>query len=148
MSEVLFYHLERQPLEQVLPQLIEKTLDRGWRAVIEAGSDERVEALSAVLWTWREESFLAHGTPRDGEAALQPVWICCNGETPNNATVRFCVDGAAVDDASAFDRVIYMFNGHDPQAVEHARERWKHHKQTDDVTYWQQNETGRWEKKA
>src|SRR5690349_11599483 len=35
MTDILFYHLERQPLDRVLPQLLERTLERGWRAVIE-----------------------------------------------------------------------------------------------------------------
>ncbi|KFL26848.1 DNA polymerase III subunit chi, partial [Devosia sp. 17-2-E-8] len=31
MPDVLFYHLENQPLEKVLPLLLEKTVERGWR---------------------------------------------------------------------------------------------------------------------
>jgi len=61
MPDVLFYHLENQPLERVLPILLEKTLERGWRAVIEVGSSQRAEALDTALWTFRDDSFLAHG---------------------------------------------------------------------------------------
>ena len=35
MTEILFYHLQHQPLERVLPTLLEKTLERGWRAVVQ-----------------------------------------------------------------------------------------------------------------
>ena len=31
--EVWFYHLEQTGLEQALPELLEKTLQRGWRAI-------------------------------------------------------------------------------------------------------------------
>ena len=51
MPDVLFYHLENQPLERVLPILLEKTLERRWRAVIEVGSSQWAEASDTALWT-------------------------------------------------------------------------------------------------
>ena len=96
MVEVLFYQLDRRPLEAVLPQLLERTLERGWRACVQAGSEERVEALSSALWTWREEAFLPHGTARDGHGELQPIWLTAGDDNPNGASVRFLVDGAAI----------------------------------------------------
>src|SRR5689334_20616336 len=93
MADILFYHLEHQPLEKVLPQLLERTLERGWRAVIETDSEERVEALSTLLWTYADEAFLPHGTARDGEAGDQPVWITASDENPNGASVRFFIGG-------------------------------------------------------
>ena len=125
MAEVLFYHLERQPLERVLPQLISKTLERGWRAVVQAGSEERVEAISMALWVTGEESFLPHGTARDGNADLQPVWITHTDETPNGATVRFLVDRARPGDVSGLDRIVYLFDGKDAEALAEARSTWK-----------------------
>lgn len=151
MSEVLFYHLERQTLEQVLPLLLEKTLERGWRAVVQADSPERVEALSASLWTWRDDAFLPHGEARDGHAENQPIWLCADDETPNAANIRFCVDGATAQKIDDFDRVIYLFDGNNAAAVEHARAQWKALKDSPhDITYWRQNpeNNGRWEKVA
>ncbi len=94
MTEILFYHLKGQTPEQVLPALLQKSLERGWRVVVQASSDERVEALDAHLWTWRDDSFLPHGTWRDAEAAEQPIVLTAGDENPNGATVRFLVDGA------------------------------------------------------
>jgi len=149
MTEVLFYHLELQPLERVLPALVERTLERGWRAVVQAGSDERVEALDTLLWTYREESFLPHGTRRDGNSAEQPVYLTTNEENPNKAGVRFMVDGAETAELSGYDRVVYLFDGRDETAVAKAREQWKAAKGAGcTVTYWQQSSEGRWEKKA
>ena len=149
MTEVLFYHLEQRPLEQVLPILLEKTLERGWRAVVQTGSEERSEALSNVLWTWRDEGFLPHGTTRDGNPEHQPVWLTENDESPNGATVRFYVDGAVLGDVSGLERAVYMFDGRDEQAVERARNEWKQITASDnEATYWQQDESGRWQKKA
>ena len=149
MTEILFYHLEHQPLERVLPSLVERTLERGWRAVVQAGSEERVDALVTVLWTYREESFLPHGTKRDGNAALQPVFLTTEEDNPNGAKVRFLVDGADTRDLGAYDRIVYLFDGRDTSAVAQAREQWKAAKAAGcEVTYWQQSAEGRWEKRG
>jgi DNA polymerase-3 subunit chi len=149
MTEALFYHLEHQPLERVLPTLVERTLARGWRAVVQAGSEERVEALDTLLWTYREESFLPHGTRRDGNPAMQPVFLTTDEDNPNGAAVRFLVDGAEMQDLSGYERVVYLFDGADAAAVARAREQWAAAKAAGcEVTYWQQSAEGRWEKKA
>jgi DNA polymerase-3 subunit chi len=149
MTEVLFYHLEQQPLERVLPSLVERTLARGWRAVVQAGSEERVAALDALLWTYDDASFLPHGTQRDGNPAAQPVYLTAGEGNPNGATVRFLVDGADIADLAGYQRIVYLFDGHDAEAVARAREQWKAAKTAGcDATYWQQSPEGRWEKKA
>src|SRR5437764_15473618 len=93
MTEILFYHLQRQPLERVLPQLLEKSLERGWRVIVQASSDERIEALDAHLWTYRDDNFLAHGTYREAYAAVQPVLLTVHDHNRYGATVRFLIDG-------------------------------------------------------
>jgi len=149
MTEVLFYHLEHQPLERVLPSLVERTLARGWRAVVQAGSEERVEALDTLLWTFAEDSFLPHGTKRDGNAPQQPVYLTTEDTNPNGATVRFLVDGAEAAEHTGYDRIVYLFDGHDAGAVTRAREQWKAAREAGcEVTYWQQSPEGRWEKRA
>jgi DNA polymerase III subunit chi len=149
VPEVLFYHLERQPLERVLPQLISKTLERGWRAVVQAGSEERVEAISMALWVTGEESFLPHGTARDGNADLQPVWITHTDETPNGATVRFLVDRARPGDVSGLKRIVYLFDGKDTEALTEARSAWKASQAAGHaVTYWREDAQGRWQKQG
>lgn len=148
-TEVLFYHLERQTLEKVLPGLVERTLERGWRAVIQAGSTERLASIDTLLWTYKEDSFLAHGTRAEGHAEHQPVFLTTGDENPNGAGVRFLIDGASASDVKGYTRVVCIFDGHDPAAVEGARSQWKAAvAQGAAVTYWQQTEAGRWEKKA
>ncbi len=149
MTEVLFYHLERQPLERVLPALLEKCLERGWRTVVQAGSVERRDALDAHLWTYADDAFLPHGTDRDGPGDLQPVFLTDGHDTPNGATVRFLVDGAEPGDFAPFERVVYLFDGGDQEALAEARLRWKQAKtEGHAVTYWKQSSSGRWEKAA
>jgi DNA polymerase-3 subunit chi len=147
--EALFYHLEHQPLDQVLPALVERTLERGWRAVIQAGSKQRVEALDSLLWTYRADGFLPHGTVADGHAARQPIFLTEGDDAPNQANVRFLVDGAAPAAFTGHARYVFLFDGRDPDAVQGARLQWKAARAAGcATTYWQQSADGRWEKKA
>jgi DNA polymerase-3 subunit chi len=149
MTEVHFYHLQRQPLEKALPQLIEKCLERKWNCVVQAASDERVEALDALLWTYRDDGFMPHGTDREPDAAEMPVVLTTKDVNPNKAQVRFLVDGATADDLSIYERAIYLFDGNDPDAVDAARDNWKEAQGEGFQTiYWQQDADGRWQKKS
>ena len=148
MTEILFYHLETQPLERVLPVLIEKSLDRGWSVVVEAGSEERAEAIDAVLWTYKDDSFLPHALAGGDADHLQPVLITTRPHNPNDAEIRFYVDRAVPQAAEGYQRVVYLFSGHDPDAVTEARQAWKALKPSHELTYWQQDQSGRWQKKA
>lgn len=146
---MFFYHLERQPLQTVLPKLLAASLERGWRVVVQAGSEERVEALAAHLWAFDDESFLPHGTKSDGFADLQPIWLTAIDENLNAAAVRVYVDGAPVGDIEGLQRAIIVFDGNDADAVEAARAGWKRFKgEGREVTYWQQDENGRWQNRA
>ena len=150
MTEILFYHLQHQPLERVLPTLLEKSLERGWRVVVQTASEERAEALDAHLWTFRDDSFLPHGTWREGEAREQPILLTLHDDNPNGARVRFLIDGAPLPaDVAAYERIVLIFNGEDPDAVDAARARWSEATQNGfAVTYWQPDERGRWQRKA
>lgn len=150
MTEILFYHLQGQRLEGVLPALLEKTLERGWRAVVQGSSEERVEALDAHLWTYRDDSFLPHGTWREPEAAQQPVLLTLTESNPNAANVRFLIDGAAMPaDPENYERIVLLFDGEDDDAVAAARAQWSAAKQQGlAATYWQPDARGRWVKQA
>ena len=148
MTEILFYHLESQPLERVIPVLLEKTLERGWRAVVEVGSTERAEALDAHLWTYRDDSFLAHGLAGEDTDPFQPILITTANDNPNGAAVRFFIDRAVPQTADGYQRIVYMFSGHDPDAVSEARIAWRNLLPGNTLTYWQQEPDGRWVKKA
>ena len=153
MTEVLFYHLQTRTLEQALPQLLEKCVERGWRTVVQTGTPERRDALDAHLWTFSEESFIPHGTPRDGDPADLAVLLTADPAEPGSAdppfTVRFLVDRAVAPDLAGLARAVFVFDGNDPDAVMEARANWKSVRAAGlDATYWVQDERGRWIKKA
>jgi len=149
MTEIGFYHLQRSSLEQALPKLLEKVLEAGKRAVVVARSDERIEQLNGVLWTYRPDSFVPHGSARDGNAEKQPVWLATEPENPNDAGVLILTDGATADDFNGFERCLEMFDGNDDEAVAAARQRWSAYRSAGhEVVYYQQTEGGGWEKKA
>jgi DNA polymerase-3 subunit chi len=150
MTEVLFYHLQRTSLESALPQLLEKSLERGWRVIVQAATDERIEALDAHLWTYTEDSFLPHGTIREASPSTQPILLTTSDHNPNGATVRFLIEGAAMPaDAASYQRIVLLFDGEDDDAVAAARVQWGESKANGfEVTYWQTDERGRWQKQA
>lgn len=147
MAELWFYHLERSELSRALAPLLEKSLQRGWRALVRGGSPERLDELDAVLWTYREDSFLPHA--REGDPKRQPVWLTSEGGNPNGAQVLFLLDGAEPGDLSGFERACLMFDGRDEAALESARSRWKQAKADGIVaSYWRESAGGKWEKQA
>ena len=149
MTQIGFYHLTLSPLEQALPRLLDKALAAGYRAVVLAGSAERVEALNDRLWTYEPDSWLPHGSSKDGDAALQPIWLTATDENPNGATILVMCDGARSDSVAGFSRCLDLFDGNDDEAVQAARERWKLRKaEGHDLVYYQQTERGGWEEKA
>ena len=150
MTEVLFYHLQGMTLESVLPSLIEKSIERGWKVAIQSGSEERADALDAQLWTYRNDSFLPHGTWRESNAGEQPVLITIDDRNSNQASVRFLIDGAGMPlDAETYARLVMIFDGADDEAVAAARANWTACKENGfDATYWQADEQGRWQRRT
>jgi DNA polymerase-3 subunit chi len=145
MSEVLFYHLEAGALEEVLPDLLARSVERGWQAVVQAGSEERVRDLDAHLWTYEDASFLAHGSGADPFASEQPIWLTTGEDNPNRASVRFLVDGAATETFDGYERVVFVFGG--PDAREGVRAAWRRAREGGHaVAYWRQDARGRWAK--
>jgi len=150
MTEVLFYHLQRQPLEAVLPMLLEKSLERGWRCAVQTASEERLIALDDHLWTYSDDGFLPHGSDREPHVGDQPVVLTTSEGNPNGATVRFLVEGVALPpDLASYQRLVILFDGNDEEALAIARDQWRAVKQAGhEATYWQQDARGRWERKA
>jgi len=151
MAELWFYHLERSEIEQALGPLLEKCLQRGWRALVRGGIAERLEALDSSLWSYRDEGFLPHGL--DGaagvDASRQPVLLTAQGGNPNGAQVLFLIDGAEPGDISTFERACLVFDGRDEAALVSARSRWKEAKENGIVaSYWRESAAGKWEKQA
>lgn len=147
--EVWFYQLERAGLEAVLPPLLEKTIERGWRALVRTTSQERVAALDDALWSFRDDSFLAHGRADHADAELQPILLSDRAGAPNRPDALFLIDGAEPGEIGAFSRVVLLFDGGDEGAVASARAFWSACKGSGlSTAYWQQGADGRWEKKA
>ncbi len=153
MTEFRFYHLERRRIDQALPAILEEALAHGLRAVVQASSAERVEALNERLWTYSDESFLPHGEAGDGEPEAQPVYLTSGEENPNGAKLRVLlagVDAAPYADAAmgaAYERVILLFDGRDEEMLSQARRQWTLLKAAGAApSYLREGEDGGWEK--
>jgi DNA polymerase-3 subunit chi len=149
VTEVGFYHLLDQRLEDALAALLEKAYERGMRSVVLTGSEARAETLAGHLWRYSRDGFLPHGTRADGRADEQPIFITEAEENPNGATALFLVEGGPLDFVDRFERCFDLFDGRDDEAVAAARERWKAAKAAGHkLTYWRRQEGGGWKKEA
>jgi DNA polymerase III subunit chi len=149
MTDISFYHLTSTSLDQALPKLLEKALQGGFRAVVRVASETEAERVNGLLWTYNPDTFLPHGTARDGHSALQPIFITAAEDNPNHATLLVITDAVQLESAEAFERVLDIFNGADEQEVDKARARWKHYaSQEHTVSYIKQNASGGWEKQS
>ncbi len=147
--EVWFYHLERSGLDQVLPELLDKTLKRGWKAIVRTPDSARIEHLDSWLWSYRDDAFLAHGRADEPMADRQPVLLTTGQDNPNGAQALFLVDGAEPGDMEGYARCLVLFDGRDEAAVALARRRWSAFKtQALPVSYWRQGAERGWEKQA
>lgn len=146
--EIWFYHLERSTLDQVLPELLDRTLKRGWRAQVRVADPNRLEDIDERLWTWRDESFLAHGRADAAHAARQPILLVQAAETPpaenpNGSQTLFIVDDAEIGERKGWTRCFIIFDGQDDRALAGARERWRTLKAAGaDLAYWKQTDEG------
>ncbi len=148
MTEIGFYHLTRTALTAALPPLLGRTIAAGERAVVLCRTEETVAALDEALWTCPQPDWLPHGTARDGDADLQPVWLTTEDAAPNGARFLFLVEGAESARLDDFARAFDLFDGNDPAAVAAARTRWSSAKAAGHtLTYWQQGERN-WERRS
>ena len=147
--EFWFYHLESQPLQTVLPILLEKTLSRGWRACVRFSTPERLESIDSVLWTYRDDAFLPHGTVRDGKAERQPILLTLDETNPNAADALFLLEAATEGKPRRFRRIMRLFDGADEEAKSLARAEWREARSDGfEVSYWRQDSGGAWKKSA
>ncbi len=149
MARIDFYHLQKWPLERALPELLERVLAAGMKAVVTTGSPERAKDLDSLLWMYTDESWLPHASAGNGAPEDQPVWITDAAENPNGADVLVVTEGADFLDPSGFSRCLDIFDGAVADDVEAARRRWaKLRDAGHDLSYWQQDSSGRWTQKA
>jgi DNA polymerase-3 subunit chi len=150
LAEVLFYQLSASTLEASLPDMLERSLERGWRVVLRCGSEAGMAGLDAMLWTYRDEAFLPHGTKAAGDAAMQPVYLTLGDENPNGANVLMLVDGgrATLAEMAGYARTCLIFDGRDERAVAAARADWRAVRGAAlPAKFWAQD-GGRWVQKA
>ena len=149
MTTIQFYHLTTTPLERALPKLLEKAYGSGLRTLLVADSEDYVEHLNQLLWTYDADSFLPHGSVKDGNAEQQLILISTAIEPANGAKLLMLTNGATPEKPDDFERIIDIFDGNDTSAVEKARTRWKSYKNSGcEIAYLKQTESGGWEKRA
>jgi DNA polymerase-3 subunit chi len=147
--QIQFYHLTTTPLERALPKLVEKAYGAGYRVQLVLESEERVDYINQLLWTYDPNQFLPHGSARDAAPARQPIFLATTPDAPNNANILFVTEGTPAPPDAGYERVIDLFDGSNEDTVARARARWKTYKDGGyEISYFKQNDKGGWEKAA
>jgi DNA polymerase-3 subunit chi len=149
MTEIRFYHLQKQSLDRVLPQILEKAFGFNHRVVVRMENEKEVDRMNGLLWTYKPDAFLPHGAKKDGQAERQPIWLTDKDENPNKAGTLVLTQGTMSENIADYDLCCEMLDGRDDNAVKSARQRWKEYQDKGyDVTYWFQEDDGKWVKKS
>ncbi len=153
MTEIRFYHFEKQTLEQALPLILEKAYKTGQKIVVRLADEKEVEKINTILWTYKTDKFLPHGSKKDGHPNQHPIWITHKNENPNKATILISAqnvqESEEKNDLNTFNLCCEMLDGRNEKEIKSARKRWKTYKESEHtITYWHQNEAGGWSKKA
>jgi DNA polymerase III subunit chi len=150
VATVQFYHLTISPLDRALPRLLEKVIASNHRVLLVEGADDVREHLNSVMWTYSTQSFLPHGSVNEAQPEAQPILLSgSQNNNLNNADVLMITDGSVAIAPENFAKVLDMFDGSNPTALEKARARWKQYKDAGHtLSYLRQTEAGGWEQKA
>jgi DNA polymerase-3 subunit chi len=149
MTDIRFYHLQQQSLEQALPLLLRKALDNGKRILVRTGDKNYIEGLSEALWGYRNHGFIPHGAVDDAHSEDQPVLLTAAMENLNKADMLVLTGGSDNSDIADYSLCCEMLNGHNADEVQTARAHWKAYKEAGhSITYWKQTDNGGWEQKA
>lgn len=148
MGNVLFYHLTRSPAEQLLPVLIGKSLQAGWRVELRGTDPDRMDWLDRQLW--QGDGFLPHGLAGGPHDDRQPVLLTRPGQDAANApSCLMALDGVevAADEMAGLQRACILFDGGDGAAVARAREQWKTLTAAGVTAEYWSEEDGSWQRK-
>jgi len=150
VTEVSFYHLTKTPFEKALPNLLEKIISSGSRAVITLDNKDNLLNINNFLWSFSTNRVVPHGIKEDGFEKDQPVYLTVEDENPNSADVIVLADGKETDFIKKFSKCVDIFDGNNPETLENARKRWKKLSKSPDftLTYWKQSEKGGWESES
>jgi DNA polymerase-3 subunit chi len=150
MTEIRFYHVTTQTLEQAIPAILTKAYGQERKSVVLFGDSKDMIQFDETLWVAKPDGFLPHGTQKDDYPDLQPIYLTTKAENPNKADLLAMCDIYTVpENISDFSLVCDFLNGRDDDSIAAGRVRWKTYKDAGhSVTYWQQGDTGGWEQKA
>ncbi len=145
--EIRFYHLITTPLEKALPKLLEKIIAQGRRVLILTDSEEQTESLATQLWTYHPNSFLPHGTQKDGHEKEQPIFLTSLEENPNGAEILIVLNGKHPKFIDTFKQSFYVFEDMESTKKTSAAELWENYQSKPYLlSYWMQKNDGSWEK--
>ena len=145
MSEIFFYKLKNSSSEIFLTSLIERSLENNWNSVVLLDNIERMEEINDFLWSYKDTSFLPHGSQNDKNSELHRVYLTCEEENHNDSDVIFSIDGLLIKNINSWQRCIYIFNEQNLKVVDQFNTYKKNIDQSQHVLKsFEQDTNGKW----
>ena len=145
--EYSFYHHEASTIESTLPQLLEKSIKKNWRALVKTQIDYLPE-LDDFLWSFKTDSFLPHGRDDQPKMEHHPIVISSSAKIADNFQIVFLLKGSYVDNLNDVERCVIFIDGRSEESICNERNRWQKLKgKGAKLNYYQQNANGEWIKK-
>ena len=149
MTSVAIYELKRTPLLEGLPRLISKIYEAGFRVLIKTPNKDRAPSLNDTLWTFPPQAFLPHGMEGEASSEDHPIWITTQETNDNNANLLVTTDGVEHSNMASFAKCVAMFEGQDESVRMNIHSKIAEYQKAGfEVTYWQESETGVWNKQT
>ena len=140
--------MEQSTLDQALPSIAMKAWQSGKKIMVRVPEVKEAKRLNDLLWTFNPNMFLPHGADGDSHPDKQPIWITANDNNVNGAEILILTHGCEAASVDDFSMVCEMLDGRVDSHIQAARQRWKTYKDAShDLTYWQQDANGKWNKK-
>jgi len=145
LSEIFFYKLKNSSSEIFLTSLIERSLENNWNSVVLLDNIERMEEINDFLWSYKDTSFLPHGSQNDKNSELHRVYLTCEEENPNDSDVIFSIDGLLIKNINSWQRCIYIFNEQNLKVVDQFNTYKKNIDQSQhSIKSFEQDTNGKW----
>ena len=130
MTQVDFYVLpegSREDRHQFTCRLANKAYGQGRRVYVHLGSEGDARRLDALLWTFREQSFVPHGLLGECDAGVTPVLLGWDGDPAGEDEVLINLRAEIPPFFSRFERVAEILDA-SAQVRSAGRERYRFYK--------------------
>lgn len=128
-TDIVFIVLNSAVKSRIVCDLTEKCYINKKRIAIFSNSEEECKKYDALLWTWKQQSFVPHKCLDVlSDPHIEPIIITTNIESPADYDTVLLIDPLPVESVKKFSTAIDFAEKYDSQGIELSRQRYKQYK--------------------